>query len=908
MNKRLYFEGRQIKNYLVGFASLFAEIPYKNRKGKIDIVPIMYGSPSDIISYLERNVDNDETKNVNRLKDISIPLFSFRLISLEKNNEKRRAPLDTITVDLRPLGYQTGYVAMRPTPNTFTFELTLWASSDYQAFEIIEQIIPYFNSPQQVTIEPLPRCPVSTTEIFLQDVQIDTEPDSQKYSAQVTMTFSLTGWLLTQPKIWSTNMKFEFSMLDKTDPDGGVNLTNPFDKTFEKYNIVPSDTYDTKPSIQKLDVLTFLRTHPEIAKKYGEYFDIYKILTEEQNYFDKETGALLKTDETTIIYKDEEIKITSEQLSLLADKMNELKFIMENEELQEMLKTHKLEDSYSIIKEAYDEDAIEVFVKMYDMGYISDNFEIKDTFNNTAKMQLFGKLSKDVESPIKRFKTILSTIEDSKLNSDYLLSQTSFNPTSIVHSNNLENEADETKSIIKEIIKDKTNINLDDLKNETLIDNGLVLRTLFYVEFIKEQENGYFVRLNRSDFEVIDIETNKSIEITNNTVVLEKKKYLLIRNNEISLITIKDDFDDSNYVYDIDQLKLTSTLPEIKLLEVTDYVTDFIYFLYFQNQYKQERINNNLYFKFEEDFEIKYDSLISNYLKKRNYQISDFFKNVGSTISFINLLKQYSENYPNSSQNTQTQSIPGTDNVLDDLYIKQVKDENDQLLYDLNNDGLINETDIEYLGLVFPDPSEIDFKVKFGMWYKQFDITKVKDEILYDFKSELKLLDYKINERVVFPEFEIYIDLLDKGIVDYWVLPTDDEKRDKMKLFGYNENEVQEEFLKIQKLEQAVTDIFNEYKELTMYYFPEITETDLLEIFTKINFKDVVIGIYLEHNIQLLDFDSKSKFEQKCRNSLSKSLGYYYDEVYNFNQIFSMIRNNDKFEELVKDIQIDNYE
>jgi hypothetical protein len=93
MNEQFYYNGTQIKNYLVGFASLFSEIPYADRYGKIKTVPIHYGSPSDVMSFLESNVDNEETTNRNRLKDISIPLFSFRLIGIEHNIEKRRAPL-----------------------------------------------------------------------------------------------------------------------------------------------------------------------------------------------------------------------------------------------------------------------------------------------------------------------------------------------------------------------------------------------------------------------------------------------------------------------------------------------------------------------------------------------------------------------------------------------------------------------------------------------------------------------------------------------------------------------------------------------------------------------------------------------------------------------------------------------
>jgi hypothetical protein len=89
LNPSLYFNGRQIKNYLIGFASLFSEIPYMKRNGTIGIVPIVYGSPSDVISYLESNVDNLETKNRNRLKDLTIPLFSFRLTNLQKYRKKK---------------------------------------------------------------------------------------------------------------------------------------------------------------------------------------------------------------------------------------------------------------------------------------------------------------------------------------------------------------------------------------------------------------------------------------------------------------------------------------------------------------------------------------------------------------------------------------------------------------------------------------------------------------------------------------------------------------------------------------------------------------------------------------------------------------------------------------------------
>lgn len=274
MNKNLYYDGRQIKNYIIGFASLFSEIPFQDRNGKIKTVPIYYGSLSDVVSHLDLNVDNDATSNVNRLKDLTVPLFSFRMIGLERNVEKRRSPHDKVTVDLRQLGYNVGYVTMFPAPYKFTMELTCWASSDYQAFEITEQIIPYFNSPQQVKIEPLPRSPVSTTEVFLDSIEIDTDPESQT-STTVTMTFTLTGYILTQPKLWQTDLKFELNMLDTKHEPLFKDDKYSFGKEIKDFNDddMPKQKQNTLSSLEN-----FVKSNNAIMERFGDALEIYKIL------------------------------------------------------------------------------------------------------------------------------------------------------------------------------------------------------------------------------------------------------------------------------------------------------------------------------------------------------------------------------------------------------------------------------------------------------------------------------------------------------------------------------------------------------------------------------------------------------------------------------------------------------
>lgn len=411
MEKSLYFGGRQIKNYLVGFASIFSEIPYQDRIGKLKTVPINYGSPSDVISYLESNVDNAETANRNRLKDLTIPLFSFSMTALEKATDRKRAPHDTITVDLRKLGYGTGYVAMRPAPFKFSFELILWASSDTQAFEIIEQIIPYFNSPQQVTIEPLPRCPVSTTEVFLDGVEIDTSPDSQKYSATVTMTFSLTGWLLTQPRIWSTNMAFELNMLDNNS-----NVINNINDYSFGNKIV--DLNDSPKPIQliKDDYRFFLEQNKRFMDEFNFYVDMYYVLLE--NKIIDNNKQLLSDLSFDYVYKNNEIHLEHTDYSLILDKLLDLDYLMLNSEIQNGNISYDVEKYFEIFELMKNDksDTLSVFDILLHNKLIKTSFFITDNkLSPSILMNLFGSFKIDIESKMYRLRLYLSLMENIKI-------------------------------------------------------------------------------------------------------------------------------------------------------------------------------------------------------------------------------------------------------------------------------------------------------------------------------------------------------------------------------------------------------------------------------------------------------------------------------------------------------------
>ena len=555
MNEHFYYEGTQIKNYLIGFASVFSEIPYMQRDGKLGSVPIHYGSPSDIISYFEMNVDNEETHNRNRTKDISVPIFSFRMTGMERNSDRRRAPLDSIAVDLRPLGYSTGYIAMKPAPFKFTMELLLWAGSDYQAFEIIEQIVPYFNTPQQVTIEPLPRCPVSATEIHMESLDIDTDPESQKYSALATMTFTLTGWLLSQPRIWSTNMKFELSMLDKSNINNGVNLNDTDYSVGHEIidtNFLPVSRTNADRSLDTVE--DFIRLTP-LREQYGDKLAWYDELVNAGRI--SEHGELLSHEILTIEYKGEEKILYPETIDMLIDDMEDVRFMYENEQLKKALSTHTVEDDLSVVNLMLSDDSntIEVFSTLLDNNLVTRGFNrTKAELSNSEKLNLFGTSRVDVDGILLRMRGYLASLENLKIQKERIKASPFFNEPSIVFNTpivtDIENIPEDFKIINgEEIDYSKSNIEYGELTfdEETnlmtipftpLTDSNENIKELTRVTITEEILNSIIdntLNVGNIEIESINIEQLQITNISGNTKSIIRPIISINSDNNLSI-------------------------------------------------------------------------------------------------------------------------------------------------------------------------------------------------------------------------------------------------------------------------------------------------------------------------------------------------------------------------------------
>lgn len=930
MNHKFYFDGRQIKNYLVGFASLFSEIPYKNRRGVLESVPIHYGSPSDIISHLEMNVDNDETKNRNRLKDVSVPLFSFRMTGMEKNTEKRRAAHDSITVDLRPLGYSTGYVTMRPTPIRFTMELICWASSDYQAFEISEQIIPYFNSPQQVSIEPLPRSPVSTTEIFLDSVEIDTEPESRRYSAMITMSFNLTGYLLTQPRIWSTNMKFEFSMLDKEyqGTDTPVNLDDTDYSVGHEIVETNSKRPGTLPHEDRIKTIDgFILNTPKLLDVYGEKYDIYNLLLE-HGRISKDRQII---DHTPLVveYKGKEITIGIPMMELVIDDMTDIEFLYTNEFLKDALKKHTIRDDLVVMDKIFSVDSdlsnnivgnktqldanigsIDLYLKLLDNNLVTKGFNRTEvSLSNSDKLNMFGTTRIDIDEHLDRLKSYLAGIENLKIKKPIILdynildNNTDNKEYDIIildtYGIPFENFPDEHKVAFNRYVsqykKDIRFINAGFENSKTTLQ---LLIDRSYVKPISVNQGNNSGEIQSSIFNIsrnfddtIEIEVaselNKIIVVSTSLDVDEPgfnaKGILLIdpenKPNLSDLAYLIDGVDYSAELIKSDEIYKLFNGKEFlnsKFIDLDDYLVSSLLY----EKIKSISISENKSFEevFETDPSVK---IYKNKYKTDMYAMLKMYGNLRILVESIrNNIEIISPKGINPVEFNQKQQ-----NIAPDLSQTIATDNNGKAIYDVNGDGYINQEDLKILGSEVDNPEDFDHVLRYGVWYKNFNLDKMPEERIKRIMSDLKVLFY-LTEKTDFSELKEYLILLEKDFVtNGFDLYDDEQKLKEIKALGYNTDELDDKLLFMRLFVDAIKNIMVKEREFIIHFVPDMNEESkrMLYMESGLDIDKIVIGKFLD-----LYFNSITNSDQRVEDMttfkriLPKMIGEYIRYSYQF--------------------------
>lgn len=148
-----HFYNQRIRKSVAVFGALFDNLYVVRASGGTSFtqmkVPLSYGPKR---KFLERIADMDDQEQQGRQFAIKLPRMSFEITNiaydatrqLPKVNNFKRSVADTE----RSAKYYVGV------PYIISFQLSVYAKSQDDALQVVEQIIPYFNPTYTVTVKP----------------------------------------------------------------------------------------------------------------------------------------------------------------------------------------------------------------------------------------------------------------------------------------------------------------------------------------------------------------------------------------------------------------------------------------------------------------------------------------------------------------------------------------------------------------------------------------------------------------------------------------------------------------------------------------------------------------------------------------------------------------------------------
>lgn len=148
-----YFYHQRIKKSVALFGSMFNNI-YILRKDASDDgistikVPLSYAPKR---KYMERLLENPNLDTDSKVA-IKLPRMSFEIVSLNYDPTRQ---LSKVNKNILGSTNATKTNFYAPTPYIIGFQLNIYAKSQDDALQVVEQIIPYFSPQYTLTIKPI---------------------------------------------------------------------------------------------------------------------------------------------------------------------------------------------------------------------------------------------------------------------------------------------------------------------------------------------------------------------------------------------------------------------------------------------------------------------------------------------------------------------------------------------------------------------------------------------------------------------------------------------------------------------------------------------------------------------------------------------------------------------------------
>lgn len=201
-----HFYNNSTRRYIMLLMELFGHIQVSRvRDGKpyFQDVPITYASKEKFIMALNDVTMPTSEANVAKVEAI-LPRMNLHIIDMQYKSDIKTGVAQRRWINTSD---GKGLAQFNPVPYTYMFELGIWTRHEDDMFQIIEQILPYFQ----------PHFPCTITELYNNEIiikgrdinitivsitpdeQID-GPGESRRRLEWSITFSFTGWLYPNTK------------------------------------------------------------------------------------------------------------------------------------------------------------------------------------------------------------------------------------------------------------------------------------------------------------------------------------------------------------------------------------------------------------------------------------------------------------------------------------------------------------------------------------------------------------------------------------------------------------------------------------------------------------------------------------------------------------------------------------
>jgi hypothetical protein len=187
-----HFYHERIRRSVAIFGALFNNIYIvrKNSSGNIISqvkVPLSYGPKRKFIERINENPDLvNDTKTA-----IKLPRMSFEILSIQYDSTRQLSKVNRFSRATSDTNKRTNFYT--GVPYTINFQLSVYAKSQDDALQVVEQVIPYFTPQYSLTIKPFSDYPDIKEDVPITIQSIDFSDDYESALEQRrTIIYSMT--------------------------------------------------------------------------------------------------------------------------------------------------------------------------------------------------------------------------------------------------------------------------------------------------------------------------------------------------------------------------------------------------------------------------------------------------------------------------------------------------------------------------------------------------------------------------------------------------------------------------------------------------------------------------------------------------------------------------------------------